>query len=117
MNRPGTSLPLFLHRLAAVVGLGCVLVLAVLAVRPDLHELVCHHHEHDAACGHSRPDEGEAEGCVVTHFAAGEVLLSLVPALAVVFAAFLVAVLGSRCADLVVTRGLRLPPPCGPPRG
>lgn len=115
MNCTGTLLPERLHRLAAVLGLFAVLVLGVLAVRPDLHELVCHHHAHDAACAQAAGQD--EDGCVVTHFAAGQVLVSLAPVLVVVFSAFVVAVLAPRRAEVVVMRALRLPPACGPPRG
>lgn len=118
MNPIGSHIPVRLHRLTAVLGVVWLLLLGVLGVRPDWHEAVCHHHAHDAAHAHDgEPGGDEAAGCVVTHFAQGQLCAAVAgPVLAVAAVWRLLWVLAEpECG--VVSLDRALPPGCGPPRG
>jgi len=102
-----------LHRLIAVLGVAWVLALGVLAVRPDLHEALCHH-QATAAGQQKNAEHNGSDGCVVTQFAQGHVLPAPVflPFLAGVFR--LVAHVSERTLEPVAF-AFALPPSCGPP--
>lgn len=72
MTHASLHSPVWLHRLTAVLGVAWVLALGVLAVRPDLHEAICHH-QADAMAHPGEPGHNDADGCVVTRFAQGQV--------------------------------------------
>ena len=116
MSRIGIHIPLRLHRITAVFGVLWMLTLSVLAVRPDWHEAICHHHEHDAAhAGDGMPCGDDAAGCVITHFAQGQLLATIAAPLALAVVWRLCAVL-SLPALVEVSLDRALPPGCGPPR-
>lgn len=116
MTRIGIHIPLRLHRLTAVFGVLWMLALVVLAARPDWHEAICHHHEHDAAhAGDAIPRGDDAAGCVITHFAQGQLLATIAAPLALAVVWRLCAVL-SLPALVEVSLDRALPPGCGPPR-
>lgn len=79
--------PSLLARLTALLSVGLVLVLTVLASSPELHERI-HGHQAEAGGGHhagipadgAKPDSDD--GCVVTLFAQGVTLALAVVALA-----------------------------------
>lgn len=111
------------HRLIGAWGVGLVLLLSVLAVRPDFHEAFCRHDAKAVACSHSHhshgdasPErEGTADSCVVALFAQGHVLATLIIPLLLFMAAV-------RAASAFPTKLLTLvsvdyawPHGCGPP--
>lgn len=104
-----------LHRIMAVAGVALVLILGILAVRPDWHEALCHHepaeavhdHEHEAAAS-------GADTCVITQFAHGQVLALI--ALLLLFAGWVrVAAVGVPRSFVLVAFANQLPPGRGPP--
>lgn len=104
-----------------------MLVLSVLAVRPDWHEALCHHGTEVATCQHSHSHHSaptgsdsagtnaSADGCVVSLFAQGHLWIALVFAL-------LFLIVRTHPAAVFPTRMLAIasvdyawPPVCGPP--
>lgn len=115
MNRDLTIIPNRLHRLAALLGLACMLALELLAVRPDWHEAFCHHHEH--AAGHGCDDipcDDDSAGCVVTHFADG-IWFATGTVFLVTTALHQSQTVHCPGALPVISPDLLLPPGCGPP--
>ncbi|OAM90372.1 hypothetical protein OH491_01295 [Termitidicoccus mucosus] len=118
--------PTTLYRIASVLGVALILMLSVLAVRSDWHELFCHHeaeshacsHREDASPAHQHGEAGDidsAEGCVVTLFAQGHVLAALFFALSL-FIAIVRIVSGFPTRVLaLVSVDHRWPHGCGPP--
>jgi len=110
--------PTTLHRMAGVLGVALLLMLSVLAARPDWHEAFCHHEAGSHACAHHHDETGgtgSAEGCVVTLFAQGHVLSAL-------FVVLLFLIAAVRAASDFPTRVFALvsvdyewPHGCGPP--
>jgi hypothetical protein len=84
MRRRTKTVPSPLARITALVAIGLVLVLTVLAASPDLHERL-HARDHAASsqatpAGNTAPDDDS--GCVVTLFAQGLLLALCLFALA-----------------------------------
>ena len=104
-----------LHRLMAVAGVALVLILGILAVRPDLHEALCHHetagsvHDHD----HAESATGD-ETCVITQFAHGQVL-ALIALLLLFVSKVRIASVAAPRSFAFVSFAYQLPPGCGPP--
>ncbi|HEY1848214.1 MAG TPA: hypothetical protein VGG37_03355 [Opitutaceae bacterium] len=68
------SRPTLLSRTTALLGVLLVLVLAVLASSPDLHERLHAQAPASAASARHAPSAGDDDGCVVTVFSQGVVL-------------------------------------------
>lgn len=112
-----------LHRLVAVMGVAIVLFLAVMSVRPDLHEELCQHAAKAAsACGHIHSPDADkpaqdngADACVISLFAHGHVLTALI--LVFLFALRVVRADAFTLVDFVAlpAPAYRLPHGCGPP--
>jgi hypothetical protein len=100
-------------RAVAALGVALMVLLSVLAVRPDLHEALCHHDEETAA-EHNAAGKTDAAGCVVTYFALGHVLALVLLLLRIGLVRgteFLVW----ECRLAPVSPDFQLPPGCGPP--
>jgi hypothetical protein len=104
--------PVF-HRLVAVLGVALVMLLSVLAVRPDLHEAFCHHH--DSVERHNAAGNSDEDGCVVTHFARGHVLALALLLLLLIGAVSASEFLFPKHCCALVPFDYQLPPGCGPP--
>lgn len=118
MKPPGRHLPSWLHRLTAVLGVVWMLALGGLGVRPDWHEAVCRHRAHDVAHAHDGvPGGDEAAGCVVTHFARGQLLATAAAPVLVVAAVWRLLSVLAEPERVAVSLDRALPPGCGPPRG
>jgi hypothetical protein len=117
MSRIGIHLPFWLHRLTAVLGVAWVLALGVLAVRPDWHEAVCHHHGHDVErAGDGIPCGDDAAGCIITHFAEGQLLATIAAPVLLFATAWRLLYVLAVPERVAVSLDRALPPGCGPPR-
>lgn len=109
-----------LRRCTALLGIGLVLLLNILAAAPDLHEALhapaASDHGH-SACNHdhSAPTTAPDHDCVVSAFAHGHAEIGTAPLALAPVALTAFATLAPTGAVALSAPAFLLPPGCGPP--